>query len=954
MNPLQPTPNETQGSDEVRAHADHVPISPASALRHRLRRAIVWLIGTIVVIAIGCTSGLPTGPRDDSSSTANANANDELNVPRASDNAPTHELLVSARSLSASNETLRARLRPGASSLSAGPESLIGPGVSLDDTRSINSRASARSRMPGIDVKATTGGNAQATKNTFIDIADAPAVAPTKDNRLFAQWPMRADRPFVVGAGSDPRDHVTIDWAGDKQSGAELVDGTAIYRNIHVGTDALVVAQPERTEVFYMLHDDRAPRRWSWTLGPSTASLKAYQDGPNVVLVDGEGSPRLTISAPGAVDAKGVHHNITTRLQGQRITFDLERDTTTRLSYPVLVDPVIETVTWVRAASTLSPRRALAMAYDSARRRTVAFGGSNSIQFSAGSQETFEWNGTAWSRVESNGSTPSAREGHAMAFDSVRNRTVLFGGWNSTNAFADTWEWNGSTWVNVTPAGAPGSSPPARQGHSLTFDSARGRTVLVGGRGATGTLLDDTWEWNGTTWTNVTPASTKPSARAFHAAAYDATRGRTVLFGGVDAGSTRLSDTWEFNGATATWSLMTSATTPPARSAHAMAFDSSRKKTVMFAGTGTAGERSDTWEWNGTTWSSMTSITTSPSARAGFAAAFYADGNVTLVFGGASPSTDPPFGDTWAWNGVAWTDVTPAQIPSARTGAAAAFDATRARTIMFGGRGAASGVYFADTWEWNGSAWRNVTPTGGASASPSARAGHAMTFDSARGRIVLFGGIGPSGYLADTWEWDGSAWTNVTPAGSPPVGPSARSEHAMAFDSARNRSILFGGIDASLTENSETWEWNGTAWLQSTPSTSPPSRRAHGMAFDSARGRTVIFGGTRTSAGTLNDTWEYNGATSSWSNVTPPAAPSSSPSVRTGASLVYDASRSRAVLFGGTADPAIASPLNDTWEWNGSAWSTLTASFTNPAGRWQHAASYDSWRKRMVIFGGGQ
>ena len=54
--------------------------------------------------------------------------------------------------------------------------------------------------------------------------------------------------------------------------------------------------------------------------------------------------------------------------------------------------------------------------------------------------------------------------------------------------------------------------------------------------------------------------------------------------------------------------------------------------------------------------------------------------------------------------------------------------------------------------------------------SPPARMFHAMAYDSARGRVVLFGGFRVSDYFADTWEWDGSAWARQTPATSPP-GP---------------------------------------------------------------------------------------------------------------------------------------------------------------------------------------
>ena len=36
--------------------------------------------------------------------------------------------------------------------------------------------------------------------------------------------------------------------------------------------------------------------------------------------------------------------------------------------------------------------------------------------------------------------------------------------------------------------------------HALAFDAARGRTVLFGGGNGAGATFDDTWEWDGSTW----------------------------------------------------------------------------------------------------------------------------------------------------------------------------------------------------------------------------------------------------------------------------------------------------------------------------------------------------------------------------------------------------------------------------------------------------------------------
>lgn len=61
---------------------------------------------------------------------------------------------------------------------------------------------------------------------------------------------------------------------------------------------------------------------------------------------------------------------------------------------------------------------------------------------------------------------------------------------------------------------------------------------------------------------------------------------------------------------------------------------------------------------------------------------------------------------------------------------------------------------------------------------------------------------------------------------------------AMAYDGARNRTVLFGSLSGNRPF---TAEWDGHDWQTRQPATSPPSRVEHAMAFDSVRGRIVLF-----------------------------------------------------------------------------------------------------------------
>jgi len=162
--------------------------------------------------------------------------------------------------------------------------------------------------------------------------------------------------------------------------------------------------------------------------------------------------------------------------------------------------------------------------------------------------------------------------------------------------------------------------------------------------------------------------------------------------------------------------------------------------------------------------------------------------------------------------------------------------------VVFGGRNN-SGV-LNDTWEWDGTNWWPRSPA----TRPPARWTHALAYDSKRGMTVLFGGMNASmAVFADTWEWDGTNWTKRSPAAS----PSARRSHALAYDSKRGVTVFFGGQDYNRIPYSDTWEWDGTNWTQRKPINVPVARSLHALAYDLKRGVTVLFSG---------DTWEWESA----------------------------------------------------------------------------------------------
>lgn len=201
-----------------------------------------------------------------------------------------------------------------------------------------------------------------------------------------------------------------------------------------------------------------------------------------------------------------------------------------------------------------------------------------------------------------------------------------------------------------------------------------------------------------------------------------------------------------------------------------------------------------------------------------------------------------------------------------RLGHAMVYDAARGRVVVYGVTSVSTFYDLSElawpTIEWDGAYWKGVRTAN----IPSATAGYAMAYDAARGVTVLFGGSDSFGNpLQETWLYDGTNWTQAAPAASPP----SRVNHAMVYDSVSQQVLLYGGRDGGSTAAGsdvfykDFWAWNGVNWTQlgGVP-TNMPALYGHTMACDTNRGVTVLYGG-----GNWDFKWDSFYQMSRWSQV---------------------------------------------------------------------------------------
>lgn len=280
----------------------------------------------------------------------------------------------------------------------------------------------------------------------------------------------------------------------------------------------------------------------------------------------------------------------------------------------------------------------------------------------------------------------------------------------ASNYLNQTWTWNGTDWSNQSPSNFSGVDPggplPGRINHVMSYDGTN--IMLYGGQGANKIdgALQDTWTWNGTTWTKQNPANPPFGRYLAEVCNLTVSSGQVIMFGGFGgAGNGQvITETWSWNGGTKVWSLLSAggtAATPAGRVGHVM--DGGLASLIMFGGSSSNNQLfNDTWSFNGTTWTQLFPAT-SPSVRWGASMAYDQIHNVWVMFGGMNYATR--LNETWIYNGVTWVQQSPAASPAGLTWSQMCFDHHTNTVLLFGGFSSTDNYASQQTWSWTGINW---------------------------------------------------------------------------------------------------------------------------------------------------------------------------------------------------------------------------------------------------------
>ena len=191
---------------------------------------------------------------------------------------------------------------------------------------------------------------------------------------------------------------------------------------------------------------------------------------------------------------------------------------------------------------------------------------------------------------------------------------------------------------------------------------------------------------------------------------------------------------------------------------------------------------------------------------------------------------------------------------------------------------------------------------------------------------------------------DDGGWSQVSPS-----GPGARGSHAAAYDPVTESMIIFGGTEAL----SDTWRYVQTpspGWTQLLTSTHPTGRKGASMVYDGTRRRMLLFGGYDVTLNYKNDVWALSlDGVPDWGPVATAGTP---PPARLDQVMVLDTKHDRLIVMGGIG----YSTLNDVWVLSLSGtplWTQLVpASGPSPDPRYGHTGIYDPVGDRLIVWGG--
>jgi hypothetical protein len=227
--------------------------------------------------------------------------------------------------------------------------------------------------------------------------------------------------------------------------------------------------------------------------------------------------------------------------------------------------------------------------------------------------------GQGWLKLDID--MPSARSRYGAAYDPTGQRALIFGGRyrddgasGAYDLFDDLWsfDFTSRSWTLIDTDGGPS----ARTYPSVVWDDDNQALYVFGGMTNADPMVieatEDLWRLKDGAWEELSTSGAAPSTRTFLGEAWDSQRRRLVIFAGQvgDYWSASYNETYALDIDTLEWTELNDGGGAPATRMHPhLTYDSDRDRYLMFGGHTDIGDGNDLWEMDpdSGTWSMVRS-----------------------------------------------------------------------------------------------------------------------------------------------------------------------------------------------------------------------------------------------------------------------------------------------------------------------------------------------------------
>lgn len=280
------------------------------------------------------------------------------------------------------------------------------------------------------------------------------------------------------------------------------------------------------------------------------------------------------------------------------------------------------TLGWLPMGDGPTVRTSHVAVWDAPRARMLVFGGNRGV--TTNDLWAYSPPGNSWTQLTAGAIVK--REEAAAAWDDADGAMFVYGGRDGAAIYSDLWAYYPATDLWSRKANAP----VAFTGASAVWDPQNAQLLVIGGANDTQAFAEvfayspgsDSWAQR----------ASLPAGRSHAVAVWNPEAKEVLLFGGKN-GTNFYSETLSYNPATDLWLSKNPAPGPVSRASSAGAWDATRKRLLLLGGVGATSAFNDTWaydpalnQWSG--------LSIAPAKRNGHAAVWDAAGGQFIVYGG--------------------------------------------------------------------------------------------------------------------------------------------------------------------------------------------------------------------------------------------------------------------------------------------------------------------------------